>query len=118
MSGFNLSDWVLKHRSFTIFLMIIVSLAGLSSYKTLGRNEDPAFTFRTMIVQAAWPGATLDETLQQVTERIERKLQEMGHKFVATPRQMGDAEGVMIEPQTRVRLGGSDPRLDGKSVGY
>ena len=76
MSGFNLSDWVLKHRSFTIFLMIIVSLAGLSSYKTLGRNEDPAFTFRTMIVQAAWPGATLDETLQQVTERIERKLQE------------------------------------------
>lgn len=47
-----------------------------------------------------------------------RKLQEMGHKFVATPRQMGDAEGVMIEPQTRVRLGGSDPRLDGKSVGY
>ena len=76
MTGLNLSDWVLKHRSFTIFLMIIVSLAGFSSYKTLGRNEDPAFTFRTMIVQAAWPGATLDETLQQVTERIERKLQE------------------------------------------
>lgn len=76
MTGPNLSAWVLKHRSFTIFLMVVVSLAGLSSYRTLGRNEDPAFTFRTMIVQASWPGATLDETLQQVTERIERKLQE------------------------------------------
>ena len=42
----------------------------------LGRGEDPAFTFRTMIVQAGWPGATLDDTLQQVTERLERKLQE------------------------------------------
>ena len=49
---------------------------GLSSYFRLGRNEDPAFTFRTMVVQAAWPGATLDDTLQQVTERLERKLQE------------------------------------------
>src|SRR5208337_2563672 len=50
--------------------------AGLASYYRLGRSEDPAFTFRTMIVQAAWPGATLDDTLQQVTERLERKLQE------------------------------------------
>ena len=46
------------------------------SFFRLGRNEDPPFTVRTMVVQAAWPGATLDETLQQVTERIERKLQE------------------------------------------
>ena len=43
---------------------------------SLGRNEDPAFTIRTMVVQAAWPGATLDDTLQQVTERLERTLQE------------------------------------------
>ena len=47
-----------------------------------------------------------------------RRLQEMGHRFTATPRQMGDAEGIMIEDKTGVRLGGSDPRLDGKSVGY
>jgi hypothetical protein len=72
----NLSEWALRHRSFTVFLMIVVTLAGLSSYFGLGRNEDPAFTFRTMVVQAAWPGATLDDTLKQVTERIERKLQE------------------------------------------
>ncbi|HMJ98189.1 MAG TPA: efflux RND transporter permease subunit, partial [Reyranella sp.] len=72
----NLSEWALRHRAFTVFLMIVVTLAGLSSYFGLGRNEDPAFTFRTMVVQAAWPGATLDDTLKQVTERIERKLQE------------------------------------------
>jgi multidrug efflux pump len=54
--------------------MISIVVAGLSSY--LGRSEDPAFTFRTKIVQAAWPGATLDDTLTQVTERLERKLRE------------------------------------------
>ncbi len=76
MTGPNLSEWALRHRSFTVFLMILVTAAGLSAYFGLGRNEDPAFTFRTMVVQAAWPGATLDDTLQQVTERLERKLQE------------------------------------------
>ena len=76
MIGPNLSDWALKHRSFIIFAMIAIVIAGLSSYFRLGRSEDPAFTFRTMIVQAAWPGATLDDTLTQVTERLERKLQE------------------------------------------
>ena len=74
--GPNLSEWALKHRSFTIFLMIIAMVGGALSYINLGRNEDPAFTFRTMVVQAAWPGATLDDTLQQLTERLERKLQE------------------------------------------
>ncbi len=76
MTGPNLSDWALKHRSFIVFTMIAIVIAGLSSYFRLGRNEDPAFTFRTMIVQAAWPGATLDDTLTQLTERLERKLQE------------------------------------------
>ncbi len=76
MIGPNLSDWALKHRSFIVFAMIAVTLAGIASYFSLGRNEDPAFTFRTMVVQAAWPGATMDETLKQVTERLERKLQE------------------------------------------
>jgi multidrug efflux pump subunit AcrB len=73
---FNLSEWALAHRSFVVYLMIAISLAGVMSYLRLGRNEDPAFTFRTMVVQAAWPGATLAETLDQVTERIERTLKE------------------------------------------
>jgi multidrug efflux pump len=76
VTGPNLSEWALKHRSFTVFVMIVVTVAGLASYHRLGRNEDPAFTFRAMVVQAAWPGATLDDTLLQVTERLERKLQE------------------------------------------
>ncbi len=76
MTGPNLSDWALKHRSFIVFAMIAIVIAGLGAYFRLGRSEDPAFTFRTMVVQAAWPGATLDDTLTQVTERLERKLQE------------------------------------------
>ena len=75
-TGPNLSDWAIRHRSFVIFLMIMVSAAGLWSYRRLGRSEDPAFTIKTMIVQATWPGATLNDTLLQVTERLERKLQE------------------------------------------
>jgi multidrug efflux pump subunit AcrB len=76
MSGFNLSAWALRHRSFMLYCMIAIVIAGLSSYFSLGRDEDPNFTFRTMVVQAFWPGATIEETLKQVTERIERKLQE------------------------------------------
>ena len=73
---FNLSKWALEHRSFVIYLMIVATIAGLGSFLRLGRSEDPPFTLRTMVVQAAWPGASLDETLKQLTERLERKLQE------------------------------------------
>ena len=57
--------------------MLLSVLAGLFAFVKLGRNEDPAFTIRTMVVVAGWPGATLDDTLQQVTERLERQLQEV-----------------------------------------
>jgi multidrug efflux pump len=73
---FNLSEWALNHRSFIIYCMLAVMVGGVLSYNRLGRNEDPAFTFRTMVVQAAWPGATLNDTIDQVTERIERTLKE------------------------------------------
>jgi multidrug efflux pump subunit AcrB len=76
VSGFNLSAWALRERSIVVFMMLATIAAGVASYFALGRNEDPEFTFRTMVVQAAWPGATLDETLLQVTERLERTLQE------------------------------------------
>ncbi len=74
--GPNLSEWALRHRSFVIYCMIASILAGISSYSRLGRSEDPAFVIKTMIVQAGWPGATMNDTLQQVTERLERTLQE------------------------------------------
>jgi len=74
--GPNLSEWALSKRSLVVFLMILAVIAGTLSFKSLGRGEDPAFTVRTMVVAAGWPGATADETLQQVTERLERTLQE------------------------------------------
>jgi multidrug efflux pump len=73
---FNLSKWALEHRSFVVYLMIAATIAGLSAFFRLGRDEDPPFVIKTMVVQAAWPGATLDDTLQQVTDRLERTLQE------------------------------------------
>ncbi|HEY2254370.1 MAG TPA: efflux RND transporter permease subunit, partial [Variovorax sp.] len=79
MIGPNLSEWALSKRSLVIFLMIIAVLAGTFSFLRLGRGEDPAFTFRTMVVAAGWPGATSDEMLSQVTERLERTLQETNH---------------------------------------
>ncbi len=77
MSGFNLSEWAIKNRSVVVFLMIVSVAAGISAFYQLGRAEDPPFTFRTMVVSAAWPGATLEETTLQVTERLERTLQEV-----------------------------------------
>ena len=79
MIGPNLSEWALKKRSLVVFLMIIAVVAGTLSFLRLGRAEDPVFTVRTMVVAAAWPGATVDETLKQVTERLERTLQETDH---------------------------------------
>ena len=76
MTGLNLSEWALTHRSLTIFLIIVAVGAGVMSYFRLGRSEDPSFVIKTMVVQAAWPGATAEETLKQVTERLERTLQE------------------------------------------
>jgi len=74
--GPNLSEWGLKRPSLVIFLMIVAVVAGTLSFVRLGRSEDPAITIRTMVVAAAWPGATVEETLKQVTERLERTLQE------------------------------------------
>ncbi len=76
MIGPNLSEWAISKRSLIIYFMIVALIAGGFAFYKLGRNEDPAFTFRTMIVSAVWPGATVEETLLQVTERLERTLQE------------------------------------------
>ncbi|MBN8955215.1 MAG: efflux RND transporter permease subunit [Rhizobiales bacterium] len=73
---FNVSDWALRHRSFVWFLVIIILAAGAFSFQRLGRNEDPAFTIKTMVVQVMWPGASITDTLQQITDRLERKLEE------------------------------------------
>ena len=79
MIGPNLSEWALAKRPLVVFLMIAALVAGTLSFFRLGRAEDPVFTFRTMVVSAVWPGATVDDTLSQVTERLERTLQETRH---------------------------------------
>ncbi|MFT4277352.1 MAG: efflux RND transporter permease subunit [Rhodopseudomonas sp.] len=77
MKSFNLSDWALQHRSLVWYFMIAFMAAGLFSYLDLGREEDPAFTIKTMVIQAKWPGASAEETTRQVTDRIEKKLEEL-----------------------------------------
>ncbi|PCR94205.1 ACR family transporter [Pseudomonas fluorescens] len=75
--SFNLSEWALKHQSFVWYLMFVGLLMGVFSYINLGREEDPSFTIKTMVIQTKWPGATQEETLKQVTDRIEKKLEEL-----------------------------------------
>ena len=76
MKHFNLSEWAIRHRSLVTYFMLVIFVAGIGSYFRLGRSEDPDFTVKTMVVQAAWPGANLGDTLEQITDRLERKLQE------------------------------------------
>lgn len=59
--GFNLSEWALNHRSLMIFIMVLVFVAGAYSYTRLGREEDPGFIIRTMVVTTQWPGASAKE---------------------------------------------------------
>ncbi|MEH7912302.1 efflux RND transporter permease subunit [Rhizobium laguerreae] len=77
MKSFNLSDWALEHRSLVWYFMIVFILAGAFSYVKLGREEDPNFTIKTMVITAQWPGASAEEVTRQVTDRIEKKLQEL-----------------------------------------
>jgi multidrug efflux pump subunit AcrB len=77
VKSFNLSDWALEHRSLVWYFMIAFMAAGLFSYLHLGREEDPAFTIKTMLIQAKWPGASAEEMTRQVTDRIEKKLEEL-----------------------------------------
>ncbi len=76
-TNFNLSEWALRHRSLVWYFMAIFAVMGVVSYLHLGREEDPSFTIKTMLIQVQWPGASVDEMSKQVTERIERKLEEL-----------------------------------------
>ncbi len=77
MKNFNLSEWALRHKSLVWYFMIVSTIAGVMSYLDLGREEDPAFTIKTMVIGAEWPGASMEDTISQVTDRIEKKLEEL-----------------------------------------
>lgn len=74
--GFNLSRWALEHIPLTRYLIAVLLIGGALSYINLGQDEDPPFTFRAMVVQAQWPGATALQMAEQVTDKLEKKLQE------------------------------------------
>jgi multidrug efflux pump len=76
MKGPNLSAWSLTHQQMVLYLIIVLTAAGVISYLNLGRAEDPDFTFKVMVVRTLWPGATAQEVELELTERIEKKLQE------------------------------------------
>jgi multidrug efflux pump len=76
MKGPNLSAWSLTHQQMVLYLIIVLMAAGVISYLNLGRAEDPDFTFKVMVVRTLWPGATAQEVERELTERIEKKLQE------------------------------------------
>ena len=75
--GFNLSKWALDHPALTRYLMVVLLLMGVGAYFQLGQDEDPPFTFRAMVVRTYWPGATAQQVAEQVTDKIERTLQEV-----------------------------------------
>lgn len=75
-SRFNLSEWALSNRGIVVYIMVLLGIAGVWSYLNLGQSEDPPFTFRMMVVKTFWPGASAQEVEEQVTDRIEEKLQE------------------------------------------
>jgi multidrug efflux pump subunit AcrB len=72
----NLSRWALEHIPFIRYLMVVLMLGGIFSYANLGQDEDPPFTFRAMVIRAYWPGASALQVAEQVTDKLEKKLQE------------------------------------------
>ncbi|MGH8171320.1 MAG: efflux RND transporter permease subunit, partial [Steroidobacteraceae bacterium] len=74
--GFNLSEWALEHRSLVLYAMVVTAILGVLGFSRLGESEDPPFTFKVMVIQTLWPGASAQQVEREVTDRIERKLQE------------------------------------------
>lgn len=74
--GFNLSEWALRHRSLVLYAMVVTAILGVIGFSRLGESEDPPFTFKVMVIQTLWPGASAQQVQREVTDRIERNLQE------------------------------------------
>jgi multidrug efflux pump subunit AcrB len=77
MNRFNLSEWAIRNKILVLYFMIAAAMAGAWAYGSIGREEDPPFTIKTMVIKTLWQGATTGDTLRQVTDRIEKKLDEL-----------------------------------------
>jgi multidrug efflux pump len=78
-SRFNISEWALKHQTLVLYMMLMLTISGLLAYTKLGQSEDPPFTFKVMLVRTTWPGASAVEVEQQITDKLEKKIQEVPH---------------------------------------
>lgn len=77
-NSFNLSEWALKNKGLVLYFMILLGIVGLFSYSKLSQSEDPPFTFKVMVVQTYWPGATAQEVSLQITDKVEKELMSTG----------------------------------------
>jgi multidrug efflux pump len=92
VSRVNLSEWALRNRGIVLYFMLALAVIGAWSYTRLGQSEDPPFTFKVMVVQTFWPGATADQIQQQINERIETTLMETGqYEFVRSYARPGES---------------------------
>ena len=93
MRGPNLSEWALRNQQLVLFMIALFAIAGFYAYQHLGRKEDPEFTFKSMLVQAYWPGASAREMSDQVTDKLEKKLQEVAEiDFTRSYSRSGEAQ--------------------------
>ena len=77
--NYNLSEWALKNKGLILYFMLLLAIVGIVSYSKLAQSEDPPFTFKVMVIQTYWPGATAKEVSLQVTDRIEKELMSTGN---------------------------------------
>ena len=91
MTNFNLSEWALKHQPLVLFMVILLGIIGILSYGKLGQSEDPPFTFKIMTVRTIWPGATAREVEQQITDKIEKRLEELPNFYIKSYSRPGES---------------------------
>jgi len=92
VKGVNLSEWSLRNRTLVGYFALVLGIIGSWSYFQLGQSEDPPFTFKVMVIQTYWPGATAEQVSLQINERIETKLQETGaYDFIRSYARPGES---------------------------
>ena len=102
-SRMNISRWALEHGPLTRYLMVVLLVLGVAAYFQLGQDEDPPFTFRAMVVQAWWPGASAQEMAEQVTDKIERLVRIQNYhtqvfaKFIKKLSTTQDGDGSLLD---------------------
>ena len=114
MKNFNLSEWALQHQPLVLYMILVMGFMGAFAYGRLGQSEDPPFTFKFMTIRTSWPGASAAEVDQQVTERLERKLQEVPNvNFIRSYSRPGesliffaisDAAPASVVPETQYQV--------------